>query len=149
VGSGRGDDDMTLEDGGDSIDFSMGAEESTAGAEAGAESAGAEMGEMGPPDDRPAWVRMLRSTEPPVTPQEVGRELSLEAEWHEHILCGLVKASGSEGTEAWMNMLMGVVLLTLDYSGADSEEEAGEGDPQEDLHAQEGVSGPETFDGPQ
>jgi len=73
------------------------------------------------PDTDPAssggaggWVEMLRSTKPPVTPAGAGRDIGVGEPWYNHFAAGFVKMTGSEGTEAWMHLLMGVVVLSLE-----------------------------------
>lgn len=79
----------------------------------------------------------LRNTEPAVAPQEVGRQLDLEADWWQHMAAGFIKQSSAEGTEAWMHYAMGGVLLALEALDMDveqigsSEETGGQDPPQE------------------
>lgn len=94
----------------------------------------------------------LRNTDPPVTPAEVGQEMDVGADWHDHLFCGFIKQSGGSGTEAWMHYVMAVVLLYMSLQEGD-EEQAGEGDPGGDLEEQDTSAGTGTggitYDGPQ
>lgn len=100
-----------------------------------------------PEPDRSPWVEMLRSTDPPITPSEVGRNLDVGEPWYNHFGAGFLKMSGSRGTEAWMHLLMGVALLfTQDLELGESENEGG-GEP--DRPQGSGASDGEVFEGPQ
>lgn len=63
------------------------------------------------PDAKKYDLWGLRSDRPDVSPHEVGRQLDLEADWYEHLFCGLLKQSGSGVAEAWQHHLIAVVLL--------------------------------------
>lgn len=78
---------------------------------------------------------MLRSTEPPVNPQEIGQELDIRAEWWEHLGCFFIKASGSRGTEAWMHLPAAAIILYKDMQeGQDDTGGAGRGAEHEEYH---------------
>jgi len=53
----------------------------------------------------------LRNSTPGVTPETVGRELDMAADWYEHLFCGFMKQSSSDGAEAWMHYVMAMILL--------------------------------------
>jgi len=90
------------------------------GVGAGEAAEGAEAASEGSP-----LVQMLRSSEPQVSPQEIGRQLDVGAEWWQHYGAGFTKMSGSDGTEAWMNFVVGTALLVLSMT------DAGEGEGEE------------------
>lgn len=96
------------------------------------------------------WVDMLRSTEPPVTPAEVGRDLDIAEPWYNHFGAGFLKITGSEGTEAWMHLFMGgflAVTQELQTRGDESDAEAQGGiQPEESMPEPDGQ---EVFEGPQ
>lgn len=97
------------------------------------------------PDGPDPWFG-LRNTEPHVLPEEIGSQLSVEAEWWHHFLTGFAKQSGGGGAEAWMHYVMAIALLFLsltDDSDGDGEaSSSGDGympqGPQE-----EGQQGPD------
>lgn len=94
--------------------------------------------------DREGLYGMLRSSEPPVTPEEIGRELDIGAEWWQHYGAAFVKMTGSSGTEAWMHLVMGTALLLLGTGDDDSEGIMPAPDNEEPEGAEDG-----TFQGPQ
>lgn len=53
----------------------------------------------------------LRNAEPRIDPHDVGRELSLDVEWYQHLFCGFLKQSGSEAAEAWQHYVISLILL--------------------------------------
>jgi len=53
----------------------------------------------------------LRSSEPPINPREVGRDLDLDVEWYEHLFTGFLKQSGAEAAEAWQHYVISMLLL--------------------------------------
>lgn len=106
--------------------------------------AAAEAGEEAASDGaRGSWGEMLRSTHPPVTPEQVGQELDLGAEWWQHFGAGMMKMSGSDGTEAWMHFASGIVVILAQYMGeAEQQQEQTEPEPEREL-------GENEFQGPQ
>lgn len=100
------------------------------------------------------WVGMLRSTEPPVSPADVGRDMALTEPWYNHFGAMFIKMSGSAGTEAWMHGVMGLGLLLRERAGEDNQQQPDDTTeglgPAEEFGAQEGDTGPgESFEGPQ
>lgn len=86
-------------------------------------------------DDGKAFdVWGLRNSQPRVDPHEVGRSLSLDVEWYQHLFCGFLKQSGSEAAEAWQHYIIAMILLADREYGLLSEKE------REDLE-QEGEQG--------
>lgn len=82
-------------------------------------------GGAGPMDDK-YWG--LRNTEPSdLTPEEVGRQLDLEAEWWQHLGTGFIKQTGGGGAEAWMHYVMALFLLVAHIFDALPEEEGSDG----------------------
>jgi len=71
----------------------------------------------------------LRSDQPNVSPQNVGHQLDLQADWWEHMFCGFLKQSGSDVAEAWQHHIIALVLLVdteyniLDDDGRDELED--------------------------
>lgn len=137
---------MSLEEGDSEVDFRMG------------EDPEGDVQDGMPGDDLPGWYKMARSTTPAVTPAEVGQELDIGAEWWEHLLCMGHKASGTEGTEAWMHGVMALILLSMEFiEEPDGESdgffgddnEAGGGDPASELSDQEDDMSGAVYDGPQ
>jgi hypothetical protein len=77
-----------------------------------------------PEDDGKAFdLWGLRNSEPRLDPHEVGRSLSLDVEWYQHLFCGFLKQSGSEAAEAWQHYIIAMILLADREYGLLSEEE--------------------------
>jgi hypothetical protein len=75
-------------------------------------------------DDSKAFdVWGLRNSQPRVDPHEVGRSLSLDVEWYQHLFCGFLKQSGSEAAEAWQHYIIAMILLADREYGLLSEKE--------------------------
>jgi hypothetical protein len=75
-------------------------------------------------DDGKAFdVWGLRNSQPRVDPHEVGRSLSLDVEWYQHLFCGFLKQSGSEAAEAWQHYIIAMILLADREYGLLSEKE--------------------------
>lgn len=53
----------------------------------------------------------LRSSEPDIDPYKAGSDLDLDAGPYAHLITGLVKQSGSTGSEAWMHYIVCAVLI--------------------------------------
>jgi hypothetical protein len=100
--------------------------------------------------DAPPIVRMLRSTEPQISPEEVGRQLDIGAEWWQHYGAGFIKSTGSDGTEAWMHFVMGTAVLVLSVTDPDhSAEQQTESDGTAERSPGMEPDGEQLFEGPQ
>lgn len=75
----------------------------------------------------------LRSDTPNISPQNVGEQLDLGADWWEHMMCGLLKQSGSDVAEAWQHHIIAMVLL------ADSEWGILDNDDREEIDEETGA----------
>jgi len=53
----------------------------------------------------------LRSSEPDINPRKAGADLDLDAGPYAHLVTGLVKQSGSTGSEAWMHYIIAMILI--------------------------------------
>lgn len=83
-------------------------------------------------DDGKAFdVWGLRNSQPRVDPHEVGRSLSLDVEWYQHLFCGFLKQSGSEAAEAWQHYVIALILLVDREYGVLTEQE------REDLESEQ------------
>jgi hypothetical protein len=75
------------------------------------------------PDGKAFDLWGLRNSEPRLDPHEVGRSLSLDVEWYQHLFCGFLKQSGSEAAEAWQHYIIAMILLADREYGLLSDEE--------------------------
>lgn len=77
---------------------------------------------------------MLSSTRPAKSPQQASGSLDFDTPWYNHLEVGLEKATGADGTPAWVNLVVGCILLVVQEgdvpmpSRADSDDEEPEAD---------------------
>lgn len=65
-----------------------------------------------PEPDRKAFNYLnLRSDTPDISPHKAGGDLDLDAGPYAHVITGLIKQSGSTGSEAWMHYVVAVLLV--------------------------------------
>jgi hypothetical protein len=53
----------------------------------------------------------LRSDTPDISPHKAGGDLDLDAGPYAHVITGLIKQSGSTGSEAWMHYVVAILLV--------------------------------------
>lgn len=58
--------------------------------------------------------KMLSATEPDVSPSQASGTLDLSAPWHAHAEVFVAKVTNSQGTPAWLNLVMAGLLLIAD-----------------------------------
>jgi len=64
----------------------------------------------------------LRNTEPAITPEDVGRELDINAEWWQHLGAGFIKQSSSGGVEAWQHYVVAAIVIILFITDTETNE---------------------------
>lgn len=75
------------------------------------------------PDDssssRSSLWDMLTSTSPSESPDAQDGTLSTDAKWYQHAELAVKKATGANGTPAWVNLTMSVLLLAAENAGVE------------------------------
>lgn len=78
---------------------------------------------------RRTFMQMLTSTSPSESPEAQDGSLSTNARWFQHAELFLKKATGAEGTPAWVNGTMAAFMLAAESAGLlDASDGAGDRD---------------------
>lgn len=82
---------------------------------------------------RRGFMEMLTSTTPRESPEAQDGSLSTNAAWFQHAELFLKKATGAEGTPAWVNGVMAALTLAAESAGVldgDRDQEAASAGPE-------------------
>lgn len=87
---------------------------------------------------RRSFMEMLTSTRPAESPEAQDGSLSTSAAWHQHAELFLKKATGAEGTPAWVNATMAAFMLAAESAGVlDSSDSSDAGGDRPDAEGRD------------
>lgn len=89
---------------------------------------------------RRGFMEMLTSTTPSESPEAQDGSLSTSAAWYQHAELFMKKATGAEGTPAWVNGVMAAFTLAAESAGVldgDRDGEAASAGPDADAREHE------------